>query len=82
MLALTRKEGESIMVGDEIEITIVKIMSDSVRIAIDAPFEITVHRREVFDDIQRENRTASSASVEDADNLDASICLSNAERDS
>lgn len=81
MLALTRKEGESIMVGDEIEIIIVKIMGDSVRIAVDAPFEAAVHRREVFDGIQRENPDASSASFENADDLDIAVCSYSPEPD-
>jgi len=65
MLVLTRKAKQSIMIGDGIEITIVEIKGDSVKVAIDAPRHVPVHRREVYEEIQRENREASLASVED-----------------
>jgi carbon storage regulator len=55
MLILTRKTGESIIVGDNITIKIVEAGKNSVRIGIDAPKDITVLRQEVFDSIQQEN---------------------------
>ena len=59
MLVLSRHRDESIMIGDEIVITIVDIRGDKVRLGIDAPQDIPVHRQEVYDAIQRENRKAS-----------------------
>ncbi|NLX99457.1 MAG: carbon storage regulator CsrA [Rhodopirellula sp.] len=53
MLVLARKLNESIIVGDNIVVTIVDIRGDKVRLGIDAPREVTVHRREVYDAIQR-----------------------------
>ncbi len=59
MLVLSRHRDESIMIGDDIVITIVDIRGDKVRLGIDAPQDIPVHRQEVYDAIQRENRKAS-----------------------
>lgn len=56
MLVLSRYRDESIMIGDNIVITVVDIRSDKVRLGIAAPIEISVHRQEVFEAIQRENR--------------------------
>ena len=65
MLVLSRQRDESIMVGDNVQITIVDIRGDKVRLGIIAPAEISVHRKEVFDAIQRENQKASTVSTED-----------------
>ena len=54
MLILTRRAGESIMVGDEVTITVLDINGNQIRIGIDAPREITVHRKEVYERIQAE----------------------------
>lgn len=54
MLVLSRQKEESIMIGDNIEITIVDVRGDKVRLGISAPKEVAVHRREIFDAIQRE----------------------------
>ena len=53
MLVLSRHRDESIMIGDEIVVTIVDIRGDKVRLGIDAPQDIPVHRQEVYDAIQR-----------------------------
>ncbi len=53
MLALTRKVGESIVIGDSIRVTVVAVEHDQVRIAIDAPRHIEIHRSEVYDAIAR-----------------------------
>ena len=55
MLVLSRQKDESIMIGDDVEITIVDVRGDKVRLGITAPRSISVHRREVYDAIQREN---------------------------
>lgn len=59
MLVLSRQRDESIVIGDNIVVTIVDIRGDKVRLGIQAPTEIPVHRREVFEAIQRENQRAS-----------------------
>lgn len=59
MLVLTRKKGESIQIGNDIEITITSIKGDQVKIGIDAPKNIEIHRKEVWLDIQNENTVAS-----------------------
>jgi carbon storage regulator len=59
MLVLSRHRDESIMIGDNIVVTIVDIRGDKVRLGIAAPQDIPVHRQEVYEAIQRENRRAS-----------------------
>ena len=58
MLVLSRRRDESIVIGDDIQITIVDIRGDKVRIGIDAPTTICVHRKELREAIQRENQQA------------------------
>lgn len=70
MLVLSRHRDESIMIGDEIVVTIVDIRGDKVRLGIQAPTDIPVHRREVFDAIQRENRQAAELTPGDTCQLD------------
>ena len=55
MLVLSRQRDEEFLIGDDIVITVVDIRGDKVRIGINAPKEIPVHRREVYDAIRREN---------------------------
>jgi carbon storage regulator len=55
VLVLTRKSNQSIMIGDEIEISVLSVMGDKVRIGIQAPRAVPVFRREVYLEIQREN---------------------------
>jgi carbon storage regulator len=59
MLVLSRQKDESIMIGDDVEITIVEIRGDRVRLGITAPREVSVHRREIYDAIQREQDSQS-----------------------
>jgi carbon storage regulator len=59
MLVLSRQRDESIVIGDKVVITIVDIRGDKVRLGIQAPGEIPVHRQEVYEAIQRENRKAN-----------------------
>ena len=60
MLVLSRQKDESIVIGDDIEITIVDVRGDKVRLGINAPREISVHRREIYDAIQREKKTGKT----------------------
>jgi carbon storage regulator len=59
MLVLSRQKDESIMIGDDVEITIVDVRGDKVRLGITAPKEIAVHRKEVYEAIQREKKEAA-----------------------
>ena len=65
MLILTRKIGESIVIGDDIVIKVVETGKNSIRIGIDAPREITVLRHEVFESIQKENILSSKGDKSD-----------------
>ncbi|MEE9415083.1 MAG: carbon storage regulator CsrA [Acidimicrobiales bacterium] len=65
MLVLTRERGEAIVIGDNVTVTIVEIRGDQVRLGIDAPREITIHRQEVFDELQSENRRAATTAKDD-----------------
>ncbi|HBF37275.1 MAG TPA: carbon storage regulator [Firmicutes bacterium] len=60
MLVLTRKLNESIMVGDDVKITIVDVKGDQVKLGITAPRQVAVHREEVYREIQKENQLATS----------------------
>ena len=60
MLVLSRHRDESIMIGDEIVITVVDIRGDKVRLGIDAPQDVPVHRQEVYEAIQREREKSSA----------------------
>lgn len=66
MLVLSRQRDESIIIGDNIVVTIVDVRGDKVRLGIDAPTEIPVHRQEVYEAIQRENQRASQLETKDA----------------
>jgi carbon storage regulator len=55
VLVLTRKGNQSIMIGDEIEVSVLAIMGEKVRIGIEAPREVPVFRKEVYEEIQDEN---------------------------
>jgi carbon storage regulator len=70
MLVLTRKFNQSIMIGNNIEIVVVEIKNDQVKLGIKAPKNITVHRSEVYEEIQKENRLAASKKGTNIDNLD------------
>jgi carbon storage regulator len=65
MLVLSRQRDETIMIGDDIEVTVVDIRGDKVRLGITAPKEIAVHRKEVYEAIKRENRAAAQVKPED-----------------
>ena len=68
MLVLTRKKDQTIVINDDIEITVLDIQGDQVRIGINAPRSVSIHRKEVFLEIQQENKRASevgNVSLED-----------------
>lgn len=56
MLVLSRQRDESIVIGDNVQITVIDIRGDKVRLGIIAPAKVTVHRKEVYEAIKRENR--------------------------
>ena len=64
MLVLSRQKDESIMIGDEVEVTIVDVRGDKVRLGITAPKRIPVHRREIYDAIQREKEAEKQQTKE------------------
>ena len=65
MLVLSRQRDETIMIGDDVEITVVDIRGDKVRLGINAPRHIQVHRKEVYDAIKRENEQAARMGPDD-----------------
>jgi carbon storage regulator len=69
MLVLSRHRDESIMIGDDVVVTIVDIRGDKVRLGIEAPQDIPVHRQEVYEAIQRENRKAAQMRQSDTRDL-------------
>jgi carbon storage regulator len=69
MLVLSRHRDESIMIGDDVVVTIVDIRGDKVRLGINAPQDIPVHRREVYDAIKRENEKSARLQPQDIRNI-------------
>jgi carbon storage regulator len=69
MLVFTRKKGESLVIGNEIEVTILSLGTGSVKVGITAPRHISVHRHEVFEAIQKENQAAAKSQIPRADLL-------------
>lgn len=69
MLILTRKTNERIVIGNDIEVSVVEIRGDQVKLGIVAPRDVKVHRREVFDAIQEENRAAAEGTPTDLSSL-------------
>lgn len=67
MLILTRKIGETIAIGDQIKVQVVEIKGRQVRLGIEAPPQTAVHREEVFQRIQEQNRQAARLAVADLD---------------
>ena len=61
MLALTRKKGEALVLNNNIEVTILEIRGDQVKIGVSAPKEIPIYRKEVYLQIQKENEESSNA---------------------
>ena len=71
MLVLSRTRDETIMIGDDIEITVVDVRGDKVRLGINAPTTIPVHRKEVYEAIKRENHQASRLEPDQLKNVAA-----------
>ena len=65
MLILTRRTGESVMIGDDVSITVLGIMDKQVRIGVDAPKDIAVHREEIYNKIQEEKNNPEAISSEE-----------------
>ena len=74
MLVLSRHRDESIVIGDDVVVRVLDIRGDKVRLGIAAPADISVHRREVYDAIQRENQRAAGLQPADTCDLVASTC--------
>ena len=66
MLVLSRQRDESIIIGDNIVVTVVDVRGDKVRLGIEAPREVSVHRREIYEAIQRENKQAAQIRLDEA----------------
>lgn len=64
MLVLSRKKGETIMIGDQIEVKVISVEGDQVKLGILAPKSVKVHRSEVFEAIQQQNKEALATSVD------------------
>ena len=75
MLVLSRLRDETIMIGENVEITVVDIRGDKVRLGINAPTAIAVHRKEVYDAIKMENQRAASLAGNDLDTLGTDLGL-------
>jgi len=69
MLVLSRTRDESIIIGDNVVVTVVDVRGDKVKLGIEAPQDVTVHRREVYEAIRRENQQAAKLRPEDARGL-------------
>jgi len=70
MLILARRTNESIVIGDDIEVSVVDIKGDQVKLGIKAPRQVKVYRREVFEAIQEENRKAAETATPELPSLD------------
>ena len=69
MLALSRKKGEAIVINNNIEITVLELKGDQVKIGISAPKEVSIYRKEVYLEIQKENQAAQHISIDDVEAL-------------
>ncbi|MBU5253552.1 carbon storage regulator CsrA [Lysinibacillus capsici] len=69
MLVLSRKKDESIMIGDQIEIKILAVEGEQIKLGIIAPKAVIIHRKEIFEDIQRQNKEALVLNVDLLDQL-------------
>ena len=65
MLILTRKLGEQITIGDDITVTLLEVNGTQVKLGIDAPKDISIHRKEIYERIRRENLKSSEVEIDD-----------------
>jgi len=70
MLILTRRVGETLMIGDEVTVTVLGVKGNQVRIGVNAPKEVAVHREEIYERIKREQATAHAAPAADTGDLE------------
>lgn len=66
MLVLSRHSGESVVIGQDVVVTVIEVRGDVVRLGIDAPRSVQVHRMEVFEEVRRANLEANVAASDDA----------------
>lgn len=64
MLVLTRKSDEGVRIGEDIRITVVEIKGNQVRLGIEAPASVPIHRNEIYERVRRENRLSSDITME------------------
>ena len=69
MLVLSRKAGESIIIGNDVTLTILEVRGDLVRVGIDAPRSVSVNRKEIHDELMTANQTAAGSSAADLQRL-------------
>lgn len=69
MLVIGRKKGESLLIGDNIEVTVVKVEDGSVKLAISAPKDITILRKELYKEVEEENKKAAEIDLSILKNL-------------
>lgn len=73
MLVLSRKVGESVVIGDDVTVTILEVRGDIVRVGIDAPRSVAVHRAELLEQLESSNREAASPSEDAVASLSAAL---------
>jgi len=69
VLVLSRRVGESLVIGNDVVVTVVEFRGDQVRLGVDAPRSVQVHREEVFAEVSRQNREAAGFDPADLDDL-------------
>lgn len=73
MLVLSRQRDQTIMIGDEVEITVVDIRGDKVRLGINAPRQVQVHRKEIYSAIKLENTDSTQVRIDDLNTADNNL---------